>query len=111
MHPELQHLIAVERVRDVARHAGPVTEPAVAPRSETIVIRPLRPRDVPAISRLAELEERVVPPGPLLVAEVDGTVEAAVPLAGGETLASPFGASAEVVVLLELRAEQLLRAA
>jgi hypothetical protein len=48
-----------------------------------------------------------VPPGPLLVAEIEGSVEAAVAVEGGETLANPFSPSGEAVSLLRLRAEQL----
>ena len=55
-----------------------------------------------------ELElERRVPPGPLLLAEVEGTVEAAVGVEDGETIANPFARSGEAVPLLRLRAEQL----
>lgn len=75
--------------------------------SEAITIRPLRDGDGTAVERLAELEERPVPPGPLLVADVEGTVEAALALESGEALANPFTPSAEIVSLLELRAEQL----
>jgi hypothetical protein len=48
-----------------------------------------------------------VPPGPLLVAEVEGTIEAAVAVEGGETIANPFAASGEAVSLLRIRAAQL----
>jgi hypothetical protein len=42
------------------------------------------------VELLAELEERPVPPGPLLLAEVEGTIEAAISLECGETVANPF---------------------
>ena len=107
MQPELHSQFASERLKD--DHAGLEPEPdgTATLEPETITIRPLREDDVAAVHRLAELEERPVPPGPLLLAEVEGTVEAAVGLEGGETIANPFVASAEVVSLLELRADQL----
>ena len=74
---------------------------------DSITIRPVRVEDIPAVERLAELEERPVPRGQLLLAEVDGTVEAAIGLDGGETVASPFSESAGAVTLLRVRAVQL----
>ena len=48
-----------------------------------------------------------MPPGPLLLAEVEGTVEAAIGLEDGETVANPFSESAGAVSLLQVRAAQL----
>ena len=107
MQPELHSWFASERLKD--DHAGLEPEPdgTATLEPEAITIRPSRDDDAQAVERLAELEERGVPAGPLLLAEVEGTVEAAVGLEGGEALANPFVASAEVVSLLELRAGQL----
>ena len=107
MQPELHLRVASERLKD--DHAGlePEPEGTATLEPKAITIRPLREDDVAAVHRLATLDERPVPPGPLLLAEVEGTVEAAVGLEGGESLANPFVASAEVVSLLELRAGQL----
>jgi hypothetical protein len=107
LQPELHARFTSERLKD--DHAGlePVPEGTATLEPQTITIRPLRQRDVAAVEQLAELEERRVPPGPLLVAEVEGTVEAAVALEDGETVANPFARSEEVVSLLHLRAEQL----
>ena len=41
-----------------------------------------------------------MPPGPLLLAEVEGAVEAAIGLEGGETVANPFSESDAAVSLL-----------
>lgn len=60
-----------------------------------------------AIERLAELSERPVPLGRSLVAEVDGRVRAALPLADGTLLSDPFEPSVEICQLLHLRAAQL----
>ena len=56
---------------------------------------------------LAELEGRPIPPGPLLLAEVEGAIEAAIGLEGGETVANPFSESSAAVSLLHVRAAQL----
>jgi hypothetical protein len=63
--------------------------------------------DDAALEQLAELCGFVKAPGPWIVAEVDGHVLAALPLAGGESLADPFRPTAELRALLSLRAKQL----
>lgn len=106
MHPELHSKFASERLKD--DHSG--LEPGddvTATLPETITIRPLREDDIAAVHMLAELEERPVPPGPLLLAEVEGTIEAAIGLEGRETIANPFSGSAGAVSLLHVRAAQL----
>ncbi len=107
MQPELHSLVAAERLRDDHGTLAPQDEGTATLAPETIVIRPLREADVAAVRRLAELDDRRVPPGPLLLAEVEGAIEAVVALDGGETVANPFAASAEAVSLLRHRAEQL----
>lgn len=107
MQPDLHARYASERLKD--DHDGLQAEDdgtaTLVPQS--ITIRPLRNEDVSAVERLAELDERPVPPGPLLLAEVEGTIEAAIGLQGRETVANPFAASASAVSLLHVRAEQL----
>jgi hypothetical protein len=78
---------------------------------EGITIRWAGPADHGALTALAALESRPLPRAPLLVAERDGAVLAALPVGvGAPALADPFTRSAELVALLELRAEQLRRA-
>jgi hypothetical protein len=60
-----------------------------------------------ALRRLAALDSSRVPNGRLLVAEADGELVAAVPLAGGPTIADPFRCTAAIVGLSGLRAAQL----
>lgn len=72
-----------------------------------LVIRPARPGDTAAIAHLAELDESPVPPPPLLVAEVGGTVWAAVSVHTLQTVADPFRPSGEVVALAVQRARHL----
>jgi hypothetical protein len=59
------------------------------------------------VRRLALLDSAPVRDAELLVAEVDGRIQAALPLDGGRPFADPFEPSAELVRLLELRARQL----
>ena len=85
--------------------------PAVLRRAveerERIVIRRSGESDDRALVRLVGLAERPVPPEPLLLAEADGHLIAAVSTRTGEVVSDPFVASADVVALLRLRATQL----
>jgi hypothetical protein len=63
--------------------------------------------DDPALEQLAELSGRVKAQGPWIVADVDGQLWAALPLAEGEPLVDPFRPTAELRALLSLRAQQL----
>ena len=107
MHPDLHSRHASERLKD--DHAGLEPEsdgiPTLSP--ESITIRPLHDGDAEAVERLAELDERPVPRGPLLLAEVEGTIEAAIGVEGRETIANPFSESGAAVSLLHVRAAQL----
>ena len=57
--------------------------------------------------RLAKLDSSEIPPSPLLVAEADGQLRAAVSLRDGTALADPFHPTANIVELLIARAGQL----
>lgn len=107
MQPELHSLFVSERLKDDHTGLEPVKDGIAHVHAQPITLRPLTAADVPAVERLAALEEQPMPPGPLLLAEVDGTVEAAVAIVGGETVANPFAACAEAVSLLHARVEQL----
>jgi hypothetical protein len=72
-----------------------------------ICLRLATSRDDAALVQLAQLSGRVKVPGPWVIAEVDGQLCAAVPLAGGEPLGDPFRPMAELQALLSLRAKQL----
>jgi hypothetical protein len=63
--------------------------------------------DWPALERLAQLDGARLPSGDVLLAVVDGTAAAALPLDGGRAIADPFRPTAALVALLELRREQL----
>jgi|SRR5689334_5092096 hypothetical protein len=88
---------------NAARRARP---PRLDPGAE-IRVRLATSRDDAALADLAQLSGREHSPGPWVVAEVDGTLRAAVPLGGGEPLADPFRPTAELCELLTTRAKQL----
>lgn len=67
--------------------------------------------DLGSLALLASLDSAGVPETPMLVAESEGRVLAAVPFDGGPAIADPFEPTAEVVDLLELRASQIRAAA
>jgi hypothetical protein len=82
-------------------------EPEMKTDIQTLIIREAQPTDAAALQRLAELDSGRVPRGRLLVAEAEGQIQAAVPLAGGPAIADPFRSTAAIVSLLGLRAAQL----
>ncbi len=53
-------------------------------------VRMMRPEDRAALMRLAALDSGPIPFGAWLVAEVEGELWAALPLAGGRAVADPF---------------------
>jgi hypothetical protein len=74
-----------------------------------VLIRGAGGGDDPAIARLAALDERELPPGERLIAEVAGRPVAAVEVLSGATIADPFVPTSAVVELLGLRAAQVRR--
>jgi hypothetical protein len=74
---------------------------------DRVTIRRSRAADRDALHRLAQLDSRRLADGDLLVAEVDGELRAALPLAGGSPIADPFRPTAPLVSLLGLRATQI----
>jgi hypothetical protein len=77
----------------------------------TIAIRQALPGDGPALSRLAALDSAPVPFGDVLLAEVDGSLRAALHVASGTAVADPFAPTAELVELLRLHAARTAPAA
>ena len=77
----------------------------------TITIRPSDSADTTALRDLAALDSHHAPAEPVLVAEVDGDLQAAVSLADGEVVADPFVDTTTVRSLLLTRAAQLRDAA
>ena len=75
----------------------------------TITIRPHRPADRGALERLAALDSRWLPDGDLLLAEVDGTLVAAIRVNDGQAIADPFAPTADLVAMLRAHARRLSR--
>jgi hypothetical protein len=94
----------VKRTSDLHRPAAPALD-------ERVVIRHSTRADAEGLRRLALLDDRPLPEGELLVAEVGGEIVAARSLAHGAGVADPFRRTLEVRGLLELRASQLQGAA
>jgi hypothetical protein len=74
-------------------------------RGDAIVDLPLTVRrataaDEGAVARLAALDSAEIPSGPLLLAESNGELRAALSLTDGQTIADPFHATAAITDLL-----------
>lgn len=77
----------------------------MAPLSlSAITIRPAYGDDDHALTRLATLDSAPVPSGPLLLAEVDGELRAALATSDGTVIADPFFRTVEVIALLRRHA-------
>ncbi len=72
-----------------------------------VTLRFAFPDDIEALARLAVIDSAEPPTMPVLVAEVDGLMWAALSLADGSVVADPFRPTAAVVELLRARARQL----
>lgn len=73
----------------------------------TIMIRPAYADDSPAVARLAALDSSAVPAEPLLLAEVDDELRAALSLADGSVIADPFFPTLDLIELLRAHAAAL----
>ena len=75
--------------------------------TSTIVIRTARHEDAESLRRLAILDSARPLRGDALVAALDDRPVAALSLADGRVVADPFERTADVVKLLQLRAQRL----
>jgi hypothetical protein len=110
MNPFFSNELAEQHIRDLqrsAREAQVPEQPGERGGDERVTVRALRARDVEPLRVLAALDSRHLPTGPVLVAEQDGELVAALSLDGGRAIADPFRRTTEVVALLELRARQI----
>jgi hypothetical protein len=104
----MKALIEFQVLQEIARDRQRVTRRRGSRTvSQSLVIRKASSEDSGRVERLAILDSAPVPSGPVLVAEQDGMLVAAVPLGGGRSIADPFVPSSDVVSLLELRRTQL----
>jgi hypothetical protein len=81
------------------------------PLLASVVIRPAYPDDAATLERLARLDSRRPLPsnGPVLVAERDGRLLAALATTDGTTIADPFSPTADLVALLRVHAADTAR--
>lgn len=63
--------------------------------------------DSPALVRLAQLDSRPLPPGPHLVVEREGRIDAALSLSDGQVVADPFRRTAALCDLLRTHAGEV----
>jgi hypothetical protein len=111
MHPAFSEALLRDNRRELDRRLRDArrlrARPPPAPTTEPVLLRLCSVHDDEALARLAVLEGRPAPRGQYVVAEVGGTVVAALPLGSGPLLADPFRRTAHIRPLLELRANQL----
>jgi len=84
-----------------------VVDTVTALSQDTITIRRARGIDAAALRRLAALDSGQVPHEPILLAEVDGVLRAALSLQDGSHIADPFAPSVHLTALLHERARSL----
>jgi hypothetical protein len=104
------HLEDLRRTADRSRLARAAKDPpqqSVENLEAPITIRPARPADASALAKLAELDSAEVPSVPILIAEANGKLRAAVSLCDGAAIAEPFTHTIWMVQLLHARAAQL----
>jgi len=89
----------------------PATVASVVGGRGRIVIRFAQPSDGPALARLEGLSARSLGAEPILVAESDSELVAAVSAGGGDVVSDPFRVTLDVTELLRLRTRQLRAAA
>ena len=106
-HSSLSGALAAEReraLREKARHAWKRRQ-----RGE-LKLRDATDADGTHLLRLARLDSQGRPPaGKLIVAEEDGVLVAAIAVESGAVIADPFKATAAIVAMLRLRADNLRR--
>ncbi len=103
---EIQDDAASRRLAWLAPRRRRAPAPSLA-ANIAVTIRYAFPDDEPSLRRLAVLDSAVMPPAPMLVAEVEGRLRAAFSLATGETIADPFHPTTGLIELLGARAGQL----
>jgi hypothetical protein len=75
--------------------------------AEPVLMRRAGAADSARIRQLAQLDDKRVPAGPFLVADLSGEVVAAVSLSSGTVVADPFRLTSDAGAMLRLRATQL----
>ena len=111
MHPVLNAYLSQAIVSDWREEAERLAYAGRTGRGsrlyDAVTVRLARGNDAGAVRRLAELDGRHAPEGPMLVAEVHGELLAARSLSGEGSIADPFHPTAHLIELLELRSAHL----
>jgi hypothetical protein len=76
------------------------------PHLAGVTLRAGRPDDAPDVARLAALDSRRVPAGPLLLAEENGVLRAALATRSGDAVADPFAPTEHLLALLRRHARR-----
>jgi hypothetical protein len=90
-----------------SREDGKRNSNRLAAGEEPVALRLAACTDLEALERLAALDTRPLPPGPHLVAEREGRIDAALSMATHEFIADPFRRTAELCKLLRCYAAGL----
>jgi hypothetical protein len=104
-HAKADDLRRAAAARNPTPHQTQPGPPAAADRSVTL--RFAGPADENRLARLAALDSSPPPAHPILLAEVDGQLLAALTLSARAVIADPFHPTAELIDLLRTRADQL----
>jgi hypothetical protein len=88
------------------RHSD-LSEHRIAAWSTTVVLRLASPSDYGALEQLADRDSRRLPPGPHLLAERDGRIDAAISASTHELVADPFSRTSELCDLLRCHAGEV----
>lgn len=116
MNPDLTYVIAQERSaellraahrRQLIRDARIAVDGQQSAHDERVTLRFGTAADDGALARLSALDSSKPPARPVLLAEVNGQLRAALGLSDGTAVADPFHASADLMDLLGARARQL----
>lgn len=116
LNPLLAKLMAEARIADLRANAArfparasddPSAANRVRHKDQTVTIRIATPADERMLTRLAQLDSASVPLPPVLIAEVDGEIRAALSLHDAAVIANPFHRTLAVQQLLLTRAAQL----
>jgi hypothetical protein len=84
----------------------PLIEPADLPE-DAVLVRRATARDAAHLRTLALLDDRRLPEGPFIVAELAGEVVAAMSLSCGTIVADPFRRTRDAEALLRVRSGQI----
>jgi hypothetical protein len=112
----LTKLVAETHVDDLRRAADPsrlargakdLSLRSVENLEVPITIRSARPADASALANLAQRDSAEVPSVPVLIAEANGELRAAMSLYDGAAIADPFSHTVWILQLLNTRAAQL----